>query len=101
MADILDDKLAATSGLDTKQALIGRPYGGKSIRYITGTTPVAGLNVFWITFLTDTVFTTLTAVPNFTVHASLIGPTFPAGTQIGVRVSAITLASGSILINEL
>lgn len=99
---IPSDKLTADNDKEQKQALIGRPYGGSGIRCITGTGAVTGLNAYWITVLTDAVFTTLTPVPGFAVNANMLTPqSFPAGTQLGLRVSAITLASGSIVINEI
>lgn len=59
----------------------------------TGTTAHANLQCFAITFVTDTVFTTLTGLSGDAV-ASV---TFPAGLTIYGNFTAITLASGSVV----
>ena len=82
-----------------KKEMLSRPFGGNGIRYISGTTPVTGVDVFWITVLADTVFTTLTGMAGFSV-TGMTGVTFTAGSSIAGRFSAITLTSGSITVNH-
>ena len=93
------DQDAAVADPFFKEEMLSRPFGGNGIRYISGTTPVTGLSVFWITCLTDTVFTTLTGISGFSV-TGMTGPTFAAGSTIAGRFSDITLASGSITVNH-
>ena len=60
----------------------------------THTTASLGLPCFAISFVTATVFTTLTGMSG----DSIAGVTFPAGLTIFGQFSEVTLASGSVVI---
>lgn len=62
----------------------------------TGTSAHTGLSCFAFTVLSDAVFTTLTGMSGDTIG----GATFPAGVTIFGNFTAITLASGSIIIYQ-
>lgn len=68
--------------------------GGQVINNTTPVTAAAGTNWTEIRVITATVFTTLTGSPGITNVGST---SFPVGTVLNGRFTAITLASGSIV----
>jgi len=75
--------------------LLSLPFGGSSLRHISDTTPVTGLNAFALVPTIDTVFATLTPITGFDITGKT-GKNCPAGIAIFVSVSAITLTSGAV-----
>lgn len=63
---------------------------------IADTNPHTGLNLEAFQCIEDTVFSTLT-INNNTVHGTISGKTYPAGTYRFGNITAITLTSGYVV----